>query len=347
MTNITEFYLNSDHRLPELKELESIITEYGSLIRHQVIGTAQDKKRKYPLHMIQVGSESEDAPVVAFIGGVHGLERIGTQVVLSLLRSFLETLRWDDTRRKEIENLKVIFIPLLNPTGMANRMRSNFNGVDLMRNAPVDASQAKFLVGGQSYTSKLPWYRGAGFLEPENEALHSVFKQHFANSPFVLSVDFHSGFGLEDRIWFPWAKSQEPFPQIAEAFALRNLLEKTHPYLWYKFEPQALSYTTHGDIWDWFYEIYKKKNPDDQKIFLPLTLEMGSWLWVRKSPLQMFSLLGPFNPLKPHRHRRILRRHQTLFDFILRSAISHKSWLPKSDERILMSQRAQSVWYES
>jgi hypothetical protein len=61
---------------------------------------------------------------------------------------------------------------------------------------------------------------------------------------------------------------------------------------------------------------------------LPLTLEMGSWMWVRKNPLQGLSSLGRFNPLKPHRHRRTLRRHMPLLEFLLHAAASHRAWLP-------------------
>ena len=35
--------------------------------------------------------------------------------------------------------------------------------------------------------------------------------------------------------------------------------------------------------------------PDN--VFLPFTLEMGSWLWVRKNPRQMLDYFGYFNPV--------------------------------------------------
>ena len=36
---------------------------------------------------------------------------------------------------------------------------------------------------------------------------------------------------------------------------------------------------------------------------------------------------GRFNPVKPHRHRRTLRRHLPLLDFLLHAVISHRAWL--------------------
>ena len=51
-------------------------------------------------------------------------------------------------------------------------------------------------------------------------------------------------------------------------------------------------------------------------MFLPWTLEMGSWAWVRKNPLQVFQALGFFNPIKPHRYARTMRRHARLVEFL-------------------------------
>jgi hypothetical protein len=49
---------------------------------------------------------------------------------------------------------------------------------------------------------------------------------------------------------------------------------------------------------------------------------------VRKNPLQGLSTLGRFNPIQPHRHRRTLRRHLRLLDFLLHAVISHRAWMP-------------------
>jgi hypothetical protein len=40
------------------------------------------------------------------------------------------------------------------------------------------------------------------------------------------------------------------------------------------------------------------------KPFIPLTLEMGSWAWVRKNLRQLFNFPSYFNPQKTHRHQR-------------------------------------------
>jgi hypothetical protein len=172
------------------------------------------------------------------------------------------------------------------------------------------------------------------------------FCQKFLHSSqAAVSVDFHSGFGLQDRIWFPYAKSREPFPHLPETFALLKAFARTYPNHVYKIEPQSQSYMTHGDLWDYLHELFIQQNP--KGVYLPLTLEMGSWAWVKKNPLQLFSSSGAFNPIKPHREKRILRRHVYLFDFLVRSLHSHHYWTKLSEpNRLQQSQSAKALWYE-
>ena len=80
-------------------------------------------------------------------------------------------------------------------------------------------------------------------------------------------------------------------------------------------------------------------------LFLPLTLEMGSWLWVKKNPRQLFSRQGIFNPLIEHRRQRVLRRHTGWLDFVMRAAQSHRRWVPEGELRDAAHDAALSRWY--
>jgi hypothetical protein len=80
-------------------------------------------------------------------------------------------------------------------------------------------------------------------------------------------------------------------------------------------------------------------------VLLPLTLEMGSWLWVKKNPRQMLSLEGMFNPLVEHRQQRVLRRHTVLLDFLMRAACSPAQWRPPAADRPGLRRRALQRWY--
>lgn len=104
-------------------------------------------------------------------------------------------------------------------------------------------------------------------------------------------------------------------------------------------------YVINGDLWDFLYDDFFNRHGED-KLFLPLTLEMGSWLWLRKSPLHLFQRHGLFHPLSPHRQQRILRRHFTLFDFLFRSLLFPKKWTKlHKTQKTTYTDQALSLWY--
>ena len=79
---------------------------------------------------------------------------------------------------------------------------------------------------------------------------------------------------------------------------------------------------------------------------MSLTLEMGSWQWLRKNPLHLFHRHGLFHPMLPHRHQRILRRHLTLFDFLLRAMLCPHAWAELDPtQQSLHQQHAIQLWY--
>lgn len=332
---------------PEMLQLEKIIAEMGPLVRTEVLAYSEKNSQRMPIYKLSFGSTDPKAPVLGLVGGVHGLERIGSQVCLSLLHSFTELLLWDQGMQKALQNMRVFFIPILNPQGVYHKTRCNPRGVDLMRNAPVEAENPVRVLGGHRISSRLPWYRGQeGVLEIESLALIEGVKKEIFSSPLSIVVDFHSGFGWQDQIWFPYAKTAKPYPDLPIAHAFKELLDRTYPHHFYRVEPQARNYTTHGDLWDYLYDHYLEQRPP-QGVFLPLCLEMGSWMWVKKNPLQLFNVLGPYNPMKSHRQKRTLRRHNTFFEFLLRAALSPKAWALLSDEQKQKHElRAKELWYE-
>jgi len=319
--------------LPEYLQLERIIKNAPKgLLRVESLGEVSVQKTTFPLLGLVIGSPSNEVPVFGLFGGVHGIERIGSQITLSFLESLIEQCHWDMDLVQKLEKIKLISIPMVNPGGIALGRRSNPNGVDLMRNAPVQAdSDVTFLVGGHRISPKIPWYRGKknSPMEIESQALIDfVVKESFSN-PFLLMLDVHSGFGMRDRIWYPYARTKSTFPREKEVKDLFNLLNKSQPYHVYRFENQSDNYLTHGDLWDYLFDEHLLKfNPHKSfPVFLPLTLEIGSWLWIRKNPRQLFSLSGIFNPILPHRQNRILRRHVSVIDFFLRASRHYSQWL--------------------
>ena len=179
-------------------------------------------------------------------------------------------------------------------------------------------------------------------MEAESEAVCRIVESELLTRPFSLSVDCHSGFGIHDRIWFPYAHTQRPIEHLPEIHALKTIYDETYTSHNYRFEPQSLQYLSHGDLWD---HLYRKASACPQHLFLPLTLEMGSWLWVKKNPRQFFSRHGIFNPMIGHRQQRVLRRHLSWLDFLVRAASGYCRWLPTGAARAQHREAALALWY--
>jgi len=332
--------------LPELQALERIITLGAPHLDVRVLRQVEVAGGgALPIYAIGVGNPDPDVPAIGFFGGVHGLERIGSEVVIAYLHNVVQRLQWDQTLHRQLESVRLLFVPVVNPGGMWLGTRANPNGVDLMRNAPLDAlDKVPFLVGGQRISRNLPWYRGpqGAALEVESQALYEVVTAELLPRRFSLALDCHSGFGVRDRLWFPYAHTREPIGHLAEMHALKEIFFQTYSHHPYVFEPQSLQYLAHGDLWD---DLYRQACEAPGRTFLPLTLEMGSWLWIKKNPRQLFSRLGMFNPLIDHRQQRVLRRHIQLLDFLARAAASHALWLPAPQARVAHHARALGEWY--
>lgn len=330
----------------ELLELQGLVERFGELLQTRSVCEIEVDGRRLPVQVFSLGNPAAEAPAVGYFGGVHGLERIGAAVVIDFLRSISQRLRWDDTLQRQLERMRMVFMPVVNPGGLMRGTRANPRGVDLMRNAPVEAAErVPLLIGGQRLTPRLPWYRGEPYtaMEAESQALCEVVEEELLSHRFSIAVDCHSGFGLADRIWFPYAHTREPINHLPEMYALCELLDQTQLHHRYVFEPQSRQYLTHGDLWD---HLYRHACTDAERIHLPLTLEMGSWLWVKKNPRQMLSLQGMFNPLIAHRQARVLRRHLSWLDFIGRAACSHDGWRPTGKERERHRRDALVRWYD-
>jgi len=310
--------------LPELvaiEELAMVATRWGHAAELANV-------EGFPIHAVRFGSGERDQPTLLVTAGVHGLERIGTHVAIAFLKSLVARLAWDELLHEALTRARIIVVPLLNPLGMALGQRANGWGVDLMRNAPEPAQFGTPLIGGHRLSPRLPWYMGhhEGGMELESATLVRFVETEIFPAPLAIALDLHSGFGLIDRLWYPYARTREPPPDFARIEALSQLLDATLPNHVYKMEQTARVYTIRGDLWDYLYD---RKRAVGGGVLLPITLEMGSWSWVRKNPLQLFSGAGRFNPIKPHRHRRTLRRHLPLLDFLLHAVISHRAWLPR------------------
>ncbi|SFM60603.1 M14 family zinc carboxypeptidase [Halopseudomonas yangmingensis] len=344
---MTEELLKIQRHLPELLELEHLLEVGKKYLRVDIACQVEVDGLRVPVQVLELGSLANDAPVIGFFAGVHGVERIGTQVLLSWLHSLVHRLEWDESLHEQLQHLRLLLMPMINPGGIWHHRRSNLKGVDLMRNAPIDAmGPAPWLVSGHRISRHLPWYRGRRDqpMETEAMALVNTVRQRLLGRPFALSVDCHSGFGRRDRLWCSYARSHRPIPHIAEVHALKQLYQRSYPHHHpYIIEPQSVNYTTHGDLWDYLYDEALEQHP--QQVYLPFTLEMGSWLWVRKNPRQMLDWFGYFNPVIDHRKRRVLRQHLPLFEFLSQATRAWQHWQPAATERERLTREAIQQWF--
>ncbi|MCB0415969.1 MAG: zinc carboxypeptidase [Bdellovibrionales bacterium] len=322
----------------EIRKLNRFIDKYSGHCRVRELAQASYKKHSFPIYAIEVGSQDPEAPTFFVTGGMHGIEKIGTHLAINFLKSICEMASWDSVTQEMLKGVRYASIPLINPVGMFMDWRSNGNGVDLMRNSPVEADTTRMnLVSGHYLTPHLPWYRGAPYqqMEVETSALDKYFSQYLMSSKFMISLDIHSGFGMVDRLWHPYSKTAEPYPCSKQNEKFKKLFQENLPFNIYKIEAQSDSYLISGDFWDYAFDKFFEHH-NGGRVFLPWTLELGSWIWVKKNIRQAFSPYGFFNPVLPHRYDRTMRRHKLLLDFFLRAVYNYDKWLlrPEKEEDV-------------
>lgn len=334
-------------RLPELLAMEQLYRLSRDVLSIRTEAIVEVDDLRLPIASLTLGDPQRAEHCLILTGGIHGVERIGTQVLLAWLETLLERYRWDSHWRKQFDrHIAIVALPIVNPSGMLRSWRSNANGIDLNRHAPIDAEDdVPFLIGGQRIWRKIPWYRGQKnqVREVEFTALEKVVMRSCKPGSLSLAIDFHSGFGFQDHLWIPYAYRRAPIESIGDYVALKLLWERNYANHNYAFGPQALHYLSHGDIWDYLYINSRKAELG----LMPLTLEMGSWLWVKKRPRQLFSFAGLFNPTVPHRRARVLRGHIILLDFLLAATRNYHHWQAKGETERELQQMAQALWYRN
>ena len=147
---------------PELEQIEAIVQEqHAGFLQSQILCQVPCRDDLLPVYALTLGNPDPGVPSVTYVAGIHGLERIGTQVVIAYLEGLLERLNWDRIFADILQRVRINFLPIVNPAGMLNNTRANSQGVDLMRNAPVDSYEKTILLaGGHRISPALPWYRG-------------------------------------------------------------------------------------------------------------------------------------------------------------------------------------------
>jgi len=128
--------------------------------------------RKIPTYFFK-GNDKKFNENVYFIAGIHGDEPEGVYVLKRLFE-------WMEYTFEEDIYSNFVFVPVVNPDGLAKKIRNNENMVDLNRNFP--SSNWKENGKGRYYSGPMP------FSEPESRYLGELF----SNYPPSLTFSFHS-----------------------------------------------------------------------------------------------------------------------------------------------------------
>lgn len=73
----------------EFDDLNAILAAGCARFESRTVGEVRVGAHSFPILTAAIGSNDPKAPAIGFFGGVHGLERIGTQLILDYMRALL------------------------------------------------------------------------------------------------------------------------------------------------------------------------------------------------------------------------------------------------------------------
>lgn len=314
---------------PEGFQLNQLCEEHGDKLEIEILEHIENSYYKTPMYAFYVGHKPDPKlPTIALFAGFHGIEWIGASVLMNFLDHILCSMDWDEGLKETLSKINLCGIPIVNPIGRIEGTRMNGRGIDLMRNSPVIAEKASFMIGGQNLSSHLPWYRGEK-LEKENLTVLKFLDDHVMPSPFKLTLDIHSGFVKTSKIWFPYASGRK-LPEQEEGMinSIGKYLNKIFKYNMYMYEKQTITYSTNGDFWDYNMDRHCARSVG---IYLPYTLEISSYHWMIKDFLVTWNFEHVFNPAKAKEGNVEYLKHVPLLYFFLNLARNYKKFKQKTN----------------
>src|ERR1700756_5735073 len=87
----------------EYEELKAILESGSANFEIRTACETRVRGRSFAMFTASIGSADPLAPAIGFFGGIHGLERIGSQLVLDYMRSLLSRLQRGELLGREVE----------------------------------------------------------------------------------------------------------------------------------------------------------------------------------------------------------------------------------------------------
>ena len=148
---------------------------YPSICKRIQIGTSVQGRPLWVLKITDNIDIEEAEPEVKFVSTMHGDEVTGVEMEMYMIEDILNGYQANnDTMQYIVNNTELYVMPLLNPDGMANNSRYNYNNIDLNRDFP------DFMTGETNLAEPD---------EPEIDAMINWSNQH----NFILSTNYHGG----------------------------------------------------------------------------------------------------------------------------------------------------------
>jgi hypothetical protein len=263
-------YYSYDQLTKILGELKS---QYPNIFTFDSIGKTYQLRDIWLVKISDNVTIDEDEPEVLFMGGVHGDEKPGYQVIIYTIVALLENYSTFNVNqsftnyvRSIVNNSELYFIPMVNPDGAEADCRKNqrpnnclfgntfFRGVDVNRNFgykwdEFNKHPFKYAFGAFPYSLKrtnimYPFLdfdsiRGGGNYRgsyPFSENESSAIKYFVENHSIIISIDYHT---TGELITYPWTWTNDPPPDeniflsIGENISLMNGYKLLQGSKWY------------------------------------------------------------------------------------------------------------------
>lgn len=231
--------------MPHLFRVHDIYELYPWLTRL----TCGDKPCKSPYIEMTNFTQSDEyirsLPTVLIVAGTHGNEVVGTNAIYRLLDMIPKYFDSDVTWFRILNQLRVIFLPLLNPTGFFNKRREESQMID---------GKQVLLDPNRDFN----WDNNVGcFKTLTSQMVNHVYKDNL----IVGTLTFHGG---DNSLTYPWgtfvhlkkseSNDQSAFEKVVNMLKLSagenpklNVLEYNTGTM------ENVVYDVHGGYEDWAY----------------------------------------------------------------------------------------------
>eukprot|EP00899_Mesostigma_viride_P008165 jgi/Mesvir1/1734/Mv21186-RA.1 len=196
--------------------LKGFVQRCGHIAQLRSIGKSVDGVDLWVVELSDQPGHPEPEPGVKLVGGVHGDEPLGRQLLLAFAEYLCGQYGVDDEVTRLVRGLHVFLLPALNPDGFKRHTRGNAAGRDLNRDFPDQFRGGLRPVPGRH--------------QPETLAVMNFSLSHRT----VVSASFHEGALVANYPWDGTPDGRGYYAACPDDAAFRLLAEtyaRAHPLM--------------------------------------------------------------------------------------------------------------------